>query len=77
MIAFLLPAAYSPLYRNLAFPCPDHSFVLGYFVKDFHKEMFFSKKCTEAVEGNELVCICEFGKIRKMCSQHVIVHAQT
>lgn len=77
MITLLPPPADSPLYRNLAFPCPVHSFVLGYFIKGFHKEMFFSKKCVEAVEGNKLVYICEFGKIRKMCSQHVIVHVQT
>lgn len=50
--------------------------MLGYFVKGFHKEMFFNKKCIEAVEGNKLVYTYEFGKIRKLCSQHVILHVQ-
>lgn len=77
MITFLPPPAESPLYGNSASPCPTHSFVLGYFVKSFHKEMFFNKKCIEVAEGNKSVCFCEFGKIREMCSQHAVIHVQT
>lgn len=77
MITFLPPPADSPLQRNLAFPCPVHSFVLRYFVKGFHKEMFFSKNCIKPVKENKLVYICHFCKIRKVCSQHVIAHVQT
>lgn len=29
------------------------------------------------MEGNKLVYICGFCKIRKMCSQHVLMHVQT
>lgn len=77
-ITFLLPPADSSLRRNLASPGLDHSFVLGYSVRGFLlKEMFLNKKCIEAEEGNKLICICEFGKIRKMYSQHTMVHVQT
>lgn len=62
MITVPPPPADSPFYRNLAFPCPVHLFVLEYFVKVFQKEVFFSKKCTEAIKVNKLVYICEFGK---------------
>ena len=76
VITFFPPPADSPLWGNSAVPCPTHSFVFGYFVKGFHKEMFFNKKHIEAVEGNKLVGICEFGKTRKMCSQRVIMCVQ-
>lgn len=64
MITFLLPPADSPLQGSWASRSPAHSFVLEYFVKGFHEEMFFNKKYIEAVEGNRLVDNCEFGKTR-------------
>ena len=76
VITFFPPPADSPLWGNSAVPCPTHSFVFGNFFKGFHKEMFFNKKHIEAVEGNKLVGICEFGKTRKMCSQRAIMHVQ-
>ena len=39
--------------------------------------LFFNKKCIEAVEGNKSMYICEFGKIRNVCSGRVILHVQT
>lgn len=63
--------------QNLAFLGPVHPSVLGWCVEGFHKEMFFSKKCIQSVEGNKLVCICGFCKIRKVCSQPVLMRVQT